>query len=132
MCIDYIIFDEYELNKFDEYDVDFRQSISGRSEPEKVLEDLNKQANRKELDVLLDAFLDFCAMLQSENLTMEDIRKEMVQESISDRDAVIRSFVSGRISNRTTELNADLKKTILEDSIYAPPNEEVRHMIEAI
>ena len=71
-------------------------------------------------------------MLQSENLTMEDIRKEMVQESISDRDAVIRSFVSGSISNRTTELNADLKKTILEDSIYAPPNEEVRHMIEAI
>ena len=45
---------EKEINKFEEYDVDFRQSISGRSEPEKVLEDLNKQANRKELDVLLD------------------------------------------------------------------------------
>lgn len=123
---------EKEINKFEEYDVDFRQSISDRSETEKVLEDLNKQANRKELDVLLDAFLDFCTMLQSENLTMEDIRKEMVQESMSDRDAVIRSFVSGRMSNRTTELNDDLKKTILEDSIYASPNEEVRHIIEAI
>ncbi len=60
-----------------------------------ALDEINKRLLRKELLLLVDAFLDFCSMLNSNEYSTEQIKQEMLEkDSMSVRDNLIMSFLS--------------------------------------